>query len=143
MSCWKRADEEAPQETLNWTHQMKKIKDHFESIEQTEEQDKEKHKAGPQYNGQKIWHRFEDKEDLYIGDNWTQIEDNEIIGQVMREGEHGRQYVQRKQNMKLEMEPNLMNEQNKTYQLPLKPKILTINILTLDELLTELAQILL
>lgn len=40
MSCWKRADEEAPQETLNWTPQMKKIKDHFKSIEQTEEQDK-------------------------------------------------------------------------------------------------------
>lgn len=84
---------------------MKKIKDHFESIERTEEQDK----AGPQYNGQKVWHRFEDKEDLYIGDNWTQIEDNEILRQVMREGEHVRQNVQRKQNVKLEMEPDLMN----------------------------------
>lgn len=70
---------------------------------------RQKHKAGPEYNGQKTWHRFEDKEDLYIGDNWTQIEDNEIIGQVMREGEHGRQNVQRKQNVKLEMGPNLMN----------------------------------
>lgn len=90
MSWWKWADKEAPQETLNWTPQMKD-------------------KTEPQYNGQKVWHRFEDKEDLYIRDNWTQIEDNEIIGQVMREGEHVKQNGQREQNMKLEMEPNLMN----------------------------------
>lgn len=72
MSWWKRADKEAPQESLNWTPQMNKDK------------------AEPQYYGQKVWHRFEDKEDLYIGNNWTQIEDNEIMGQVMREVEHVR-----------------------------------------------------
>lgn len=100
---------------------------------------RQKHTAEPHYRGQKIWHRMEEKEDLWTGEwGWRQLDTGEghWDDQAGEEGGRLEEHIRRNKNLKPIMEQIRLKHTNKIYQLPVNTMILALNCL----LLTVLAE---